>query len=188
MMQVELFAGLLELAIYLFALAGVFRLLRLYFIDALRERLFTIREDLFDYAADGSIGFDDPAYVKLRLVFNSLIRFADHLTGTRLLLLVVSSKVWTAPDNLDWHHSFDSLSLEQRRRLVDLHAQATRAVAEHLMRTSLVPWFLLAVYMVKGTPKRADDHQVPGVEMLETQAVAVESSSLGAGAGFVAVA
>src|SRR5580658_4090425 len=64
----------------------LFKLVRDYRIDALRNRLFALRDDLFDYASAGNVEFDEPAYFKLRGVINSLIRFAHRLTFTRFLL------------------------------------------------------------------------------------------------------
>src|SRR5689334_20196537 len=74
---------LLSLALLWFL---IFRLAREYRIDALRDRLFGIRERLFDYAANEGISFENPAYTRLRMLINSLIRFAHRLTFTRFAM------------------------------------------------------------------------------------------------------
>jgi hypothetical protein len=58
-------------------------------IDTYRQRLFGVRDDLFDFAASGGIKFDDPAYTTLRDLSNGLIRFAHRLTFTRVWAIVL---------------------------------------------------------------------------------------------------
>ena len=64
-------------------------------VDLLRQRLFEIRDNVFDIAADGRISFDDPAYRFLRDFLNTIIRFADRVSVPRFLFL--SSVVRGAP-------------------------------------------------------------------------------------------
>lgn len=54
--------------------------------DAFRQDLFKLRDELFDYAAEGKIQFDHPAYGILRIQINGAIRFAHQLSFVRLLL------------------------------------------------------------------------------------------------------
>lgn len=54
--------------------------LRWYRLDAYRQRLFDLRDDLFNYALSGRISFQDPRYRDLRLRINSLIRYAHTAT------------------------------------------------------------------------------------------------------------
>lgn len=51
-------------------------------LDAYRQRLFAIRDDLFDLAANRGqgFGFDHPAYADLRNSLNSSIRFAHRVS------------------------------------------------------------------------------------------------------------
>lgn len=50
-----------------------------YRIDVFRQKIFALRDELFDLARNGVIGFDDPAYGALRTTLNGLIRFADRI-------------------------------------------------------------------------------------------------------------
>lgn len=54
-------------------------------VDVFRQRIFLIRDELFDLAADGSMSFDDPAYGSLRTLLNGYIRFAHKVSMTRTL-------------------------------------------------------------------------------------------------------
>lgn len=57
-----------------------------YRIDAFRQQLFAIRDDLFDMARAGHISFDDPAYGILRSALNGFIRFSDRLNFSSVVL------------------------------------------------------------------------------------------------------
>jgi hypothetical protein len=65
-----------------------------YLLDRLRQKLFAIRDELFDFAADGGIGFGEPVYRELRNDLNGLILFAHKMTFLRLLF----GEMLTAPD------------------------------------------------------------------------------------------
>lgn len=177
MTQVQLFAALVELTVCAVALICLLRLFRAFFVDSLREQLFAIREELFDFAAEGNLDFANPSYGRLRLILNSLIRFADHLSGTRLILLLLASRFWPLPEShaKSWELTLEALAPEQRERLKDIHGRAMQAVTAHLMKVSPVLWILFAVYVLKGATVWAAK-KLPGVEMLETQAVVVESA------------
>jgi hypothetical protein len=62
--------------------------IRPYRLDLVRHKLFVLRDELFMFAADGGISFDDPAYFKLRNRINALIRYAHTINLVRLLILV----------------------------------------------------------------------------------------------------
>lgn len=55
--------------------------------DEFRQRLFALRDELFDLAAAGRIEFDHPAYRLLRATLNGYIRFA-HQLGLPPILVV----------------------------------------------------------------------------------------------------
>lgn len=55
--------------------------------DRLREDLFTIRDELFDYMWQHELSYDLPAYQQMRDFLNGGIRFADQLNVIPLLLL-----------------------------------------------------------------------------------------------------
>jgi hypothetical protein len=53
--------------------------------DAVRQRWFEIRDDVFDVAARGEIEFSDPHYLQFRSSVNCLIRHAEGTTLWRAL-------------------------------------------------------------------------------------------------------
>ena len=61
---------------------------RLTKVDEYRERLFTLRDELFDYMWGNDLPFDDPAYLKLREYLNQGIRLAETFTLPIFLTVV----------------------------------------------------------------------------------------------------
>ena len=62
--------------------------------DVFREQLFTIRDDLFDYALARGLSFRDPAYVALRSSLNGMIRSAEQ-GGFNLSVAIICLRPFT---------------------------------------------------------------------------------------------
>lgn len=56
------------------------------FIDEYRQRLFILRDSLFDDALAGKVSFDDGAYKKVRSRINGLIRYSEDLNFLRIIV------------------------------------------------------------------------------------------------------
>lgn len=67
--------------------------LRQYQIYAFRERLFSLRDDMFLYAQEGNIEFEHPAYRYLRRTINSMIRGAHRYDPFRIFIIWASIKL-----------------------------------------------------------------------------------------------
>ena len=61
-------------------LSFLFWLYRDYCVDSFRQKLFALRDDLFDEAANGNIDFNSAAYGMLRSTINGQIRFAHRIS------------------------------------------------------------------------------------------------------------
>ncbi len=68
-----------------------------------RQRLFEIRDDIYDLALEGRMRFDDPTYRDIRQAFNILIRFQHRLTWPVLLLFFI----WDRKKRLPRHPMID---------------------------------------------------------------------------------
>jgi hypothetical protein len=90
----------------LISLAGIWTILfwlyRDYRTDQFRQAMFTLRDELFDAAADRKIEFDHPAYCLLRKVMNGFIRFGHRFTLLQALLMVIT----TSTESLNGEDSF----------------------------------------------------------------------------------
>jgi hypothetical protein len=107
-------------------------------IDLFRQQMFAVRDELFDFAADGKISFDEPAYTELRELMNGFIRYAHNLTPFRILMSFlrwkcVSGKAvqtWTESWNKALHQVADQ---DVRAKLQQFHSRATELVLGQLV-------------------------------------------------------
>lgn len=60
-------------------------LYRDYRVSVFRQSLFSLRDQLFDLAARGDLGFDNTAYTTLRRQLNGFIRFGDRVSVTWII-------------------------------------------------------------------------------------------------------
>jgi len=134
---------------------GLFALWFLYFfcwhehrIDAYRQRLFGVRDDLFDYAASGAIRFDDPAYTTLRDLSNGLIRFAHRLTFTRVWALALLGDLPRTNRMEAWMADVETRSPEVRDRLLKAHKQIESASLWHVLAWSPLAWICILVALI----------------------------------------
>jgi hypothetical protein len=75
----------------LLSLAGLvylyFWIYRGFIVDSFRQDLFHLRDEVFDYAADGNISFDHDNYGMLRSTINGYIQHAHRMTLWHALVL-----------------------------------------------------------------------------------------------------
>ena len=78
-----------------------------YRLDSFRQRMFVVRDELFDYARAGNIGFSDPAYRLLRKSMNGFIRYGHRLS---FFQLCVTFFAWHYRDEqpvTSWHKQWE---------------------------------------------------------------------------------
>ena len=76
---------------------AIFVFWRNYRIDKFRDQLFALRNELFDYAAQGGVSFDEPAYGILRNTMNGLLRYAERISFTHAILANVVQRFRPSP-------------------------------------------------------------------------------------------
>ncbi len=141
-------ANVLLNAFFAGLLAVVLLLWRRYRIDALRFRLFVLRDELFDYAHEHGVPFQAPAYVMLWRSINSMLRFAHKMVFTRFLLLFATSSRLQRTGMIEdfdrqWQDALDQLGDdEHRKRFEDLRERALLEVSKHMALGS-IPWILI---------------------------------------------
>ena len=118
---------------------------RPYRVDLLRESLFLIRNELFEYMVQHRIPFDSEPYVRLRLMLNSMIRYAHKITFSRALCAHITLRV--SPDEYGkklmrafWAPLFEMENGETKDAFVKTLDRANMCVAWHLIAgTPLLP-------------------------------------------------
>jgi hypothetical protein len=113
-------------------------------VDTFRQKLFCLRSDLFDLAAEGIVPFDHPAYTQLRLLINGLIRFA-HRASLPVLIVAVAQSGNAPSDSLTaWLRNVQKLPENERKQLLAVYASVSVAFAKHLIGGS----FVLSAYVL----------------------------------------
>jgi hypothetical protein len=149
-MDVLMAARLIRLSIGVSLIWAIFYLsIRGYLLDQLRQALFAIRDDLFDFATDGGIAFDHPAYRELRDDLNSIIRFAHKISVFRLLLAhymkAPDGAARKQPDLADWLEQVNRLPPLARRKLIAVRVDSLREVTRYIVQRSLL---MLSIYTI----------------------------------------
>lgn len=119
--------------------------------DSLRQKLFALRDELFDYAADGNIDFGDPAYWLLRNFLNGTIRFAHKFSLLRLLMTMgiasAHPEMIKRTPVLDWEAALKELPKEKQDRLRGVMYQVIRTILMHAVFTSLLLPLFIALWV-----------------------------------------
>jgi hypothetical protein len=116
-----------------------------YLIDAFREELFGLRDELFNYVASIGIPFDDDRHTLLRNFINVTIRFSHKLTFFRLVLVQISKTEYPAmyrDDPIDrWKKALDTLPADQKNSLIIFQLRVMRAAVLQMVWRSpfLIP-------------------------------------------------
>jgi cbb3-type cytochrome oxidase subunit 3 len=107
-------------------------------VDLFRQQMFALRDELFDFAIDGKVSFDDPAYALLRHLMNGFIRYAHNLTPFRTLMSFLRWKC-TSKEPLKgwavaWEQALNKVSdQDTRAKLQGFHSRASMLVLSHLV-------------------------------------------------------
>jgi len=110
--------------------------------DVYRQKLFGLRNELFDLAADGDLSFETPAYKTLRTTLNGFIRFGHRLRFSTLGTFILLEERAKAPDAerfaMRWADEVAQLSPEIAMKLNTILMKAHRVAFEQLVLTSPV--------------------------------------------------
>lgn len=124
-----------------------FWLYRDYRLDLFRQRMFSLRDDLFDLADSGAISFDHKAYGMLRSVINGNIQFGHQLGFLELLVAALVSRRNAHQKThfeKSWEHACQSLPTETADKMRSIRTRMHVLIFDQLVFTS----FLLMVTMV----------------------------------------
>lgn len=156
-----------------------FWLYRDYRVDQFRQSLFAIRDELFDFAADGNIGFDHAVYRGLRELINRQIRFGHRIRLMPGIFFTASldaeERKWLSQRSFHtwWEEATNELDVPVARTLyglkhrVDHQVQTHLIVGSSLLMFTLVPAMVLiiAAWLPVEVAKRAMNRLVESFEM-----------------------
>jgi hypothetical protein len=183
---------IIQLSIALFLLwAFVYYCYRDYRLDMFREELFVIRAELFEFAANGDVPFDSPAYTILRNFINQMIRYAHTFTILRFgIVQSLNSLYPNCMRNVieEWKGAVERIESEEtRNHLYEFHNRVVRSISKQLvMRSFLLTSFaflgVVVLLLVGSTQKLADVllriFREEDIERLESQVIEIEQEQL----------
>src|SRR6266566_3340993 len=120
---------------------GFFWLYRDYAIDRYRQRLFALRDEVWDFAASGRVGFDEAAYRLVRDRINGLIRFAHLLSLTWIVTVLLIERWRPSPEMIEQFTRELATAMERVRepaaeRLKEFHHRAILTAIEQVLLVS----------------------------------------------------
>ena len=112
-----------------------------YRVDYFRQRLFKLRDELFEYANAGHLEFTHPAYTDLRLLINALIRYGHRVTIWRIVMSMVSlarsGNSHVANDYAEWRERTERIENEEtRNRIYAFRSEISKIMAAHMVLIS----------------------------------------------------
>lgn len=158
----------------------VFVLRRKYCDDKFRNELFTLRDELFDYAASGKIDFGHPAYILLRLRMNGMIRYAHRASLMQIMVpyLLTRRTVDAAVEDYRerWQLAISQAEkAEVRLKIDDFQRRMGILLVRHLFRSSVIFFapvhlLLLTSMVIKVATAELWSRLIKSVEYLEVEA------------------
>jgi hypothetical protein len=110
-------------------------------LDVFRQRMFIVRDQLFDYARAGNISFEHPAYRLLRKSMNGFIRYGHRLSFFQLCITFCrwhfSEEEPVSQWHQQWKPALDSIDDENvKRELLQFQLKSMGIVAGRIVTGS----------------------------------------------------
>ena len=153
-----------------------------YRVDYFRQRLFKLRDELFESAAAGNIEFTHPAYTDLRLTMNALIRYGHRVTILRIVMSMVSlarsGNSHVVNGYAAWREQTERIENEEtRNRIYAFRNEISKIMAAHMILISpmtLAAICAIAIYLkmhegIKKSFSEARDAARERIELLNVE-------------------
>lgn len=115
-------------------------------VDHFRQRVFALRDELFDAATSGKIPFDHKAYGRLRVTMNGAIRFAYQISLLHFLVVIARHGGHISRNNgynAKFLEEMQDLSEEQKKVFVSFHMRFSLLFLKQIFVSS--PLFLVTI-------------------------------------------
>ena len=116
-------------------------------INRFRQRIFSTRRDMFIFMANGHIDRRHPAYVNLRTVMNSMLRYAGGLGFVRTVLVVLCLRQATACFTREIDRDIESIQDDAvRRQMRKYDAMVSSEIRILFATISPISWLAFRVF------------------------------------------
>ncbi|WP_226596772.1 hypothetical protein [Marinobacter nauticus] len=151
-MNTDLFVYLQSLVSVALLVVCLFWLYRDYKLDSFRQKLFKLRDDLFDEAINNDISFEHPSYQVLRSTINGFIRYGHRLNVFQVIAFLVlaesEKKVKSSSFTNRFESHLGSLDPEKSDVLKDYRNRMNILMMEHVIASS--PLSLIFIFAPLG--------------------------------------
>ena len=178
-------AGLLLWVIFFGLFVALMKGFRTYRIDLLRHYLFVCRDELMEAALDGTLSFDDKAYVMLRQNINNMLRFSHKASLVRAYITQWLCRLGEPAESddsysLEWEQAVSELPNERARQEV---ARIRHNISVVVTLTSILGFYWTVLVEIgsflRRSPAKVKD--VPARLVRECRVVELEARHAGEG-------
>lgn len=145
--------------------------------DAFRNDLFSLRDEMFLYAAKGNIPFGHPAYTMLRTRMNRLLLHGHDFTLTRMIFVIQTHDLGRNEWLEQWEKVVAELPVDVQTVMRDFHLRVSIFVLQHVVFYSFFRYMLLRPLMVLIEVRNVmkSTKLTSGVEKLESETLEREA-------------
>ena len=161
----------------------IFWLYRDFKVDSFRQKLFALRDDLFDDAEASGIDFSHSSYDVLRTAINGFIRYAHRINIFQILALVAIATHETKSNGSSFNSRFQShlgqLEEDQQKLLKDYRNKMNVLMIKHALSAS--PLALILIFMPLGYLVKTHQMTAKILKRYRSQFNALDSAALARG-------
>jgi hypothetical protein len=134
----------------IFAAALMFRS---YQIDNFREKIFTLRDEVFLYSYDQGL-VDHCSHRNFRDLLNCLLRYAEKVTFAHMVTLLLAKRILNISSELDadpmaeWESAVSHLAQDQQTKFYAFNKRAIGLVVKHIIVRSAFFWLFAALVVI----------------------------------------
>jgi hypothetical protein len=127
-----------------------FWIYRDYSIECFRQKVFALRDELFETAASGEMPFNHRSYGRLRLTMNGAIRFANEISFIQIIVMSFLNRNSSVliDHKRDFEKEISGLTNEQRQIIKNYYDRFDVLLVEHIFISSPVVWLMFVPPLV----------------------------------------
>jgi hypothetical protein len=137
------------------SLVAVGLMFRSYQVDKFREKIFSLREELFLYSFDEGL-VDDAVYRNFRELLNSLLRYAHKVTFPHMAVLLLTKRFLRisldqeVEPMIEWRKAVKKLTTVQQDKFAYFDKKVTGLMIKHIVSRSVLFWVFAVCAVAPG--------------------------------------
>lgn len=144
-----------------------------YRLDAFRDDVFTLRDEMFLYAAQGNISFQDPAYVLLRSRMNVILRYAHEFNLFNFAAVALTPSLTLRRTNaalIEWEEAVVRLPSPIQDRMREFQIALAVKAFEHMTFASYFLYILIrGLLLIMSVVRKLTGLPPSGSQLIRSQ-------------------